>query len=291
MNDQAQSLRDKLNRNRELGPSDRKTKVITVTSGKGGVGKSNFSLNFALGLQKKGQKVILIDMDLGFANIDILMGISSKKNIVNMIDNRTSIWDIIELGPEGLQFIAGGSGLSQVIDMDEHKLNYFFDQLALLNGYADTVILDTGAGVTNETLRYILSADDVVLVTTPEPTSITDAYAVIKMTSQRSPHAHFSIVVNRAINGKEGRITGDRLLMVARQFLQVELVTLGYVPDDAHVSKAVKKQEPFLLAYPSSRASEAIRSLVESYLIKKTSYDSEAGIKAFVTRLRHLWKK
>ncbi|WP_027414613.1 MinD/ParA family protein [Aneurinibacillus terranovensis] len=290
MNDQAQSLREKFHKGTDHSLSSKKTKVITVTSGKGGVGKSNFSLNFALGLIERGQKVVVIDLDVGFANIDVLMGISSQKNITQMIDNNLTIWDIIELGPKGLEFIAGGTGLSHMIEFNEQKLNYFFEQLALLNGYADTIILDTGAGISKETLRFILSADEVILVTTPEPTSITDAYAVVKMTQSHKPNIRFNVVVNRAASYKEGKSTGAKLALVAKQFLGLELVSLGCVYDDVHVSKAVRKQEPFFLSYPTSKAAESIRSLVSSYLSRKTQQGDDIGIKGFISRLRQLWK-
>jgi flagellar biosynthesis protein FlhG len=291
MNDQAQRLREKVNK--EAAPvfeKDRRTKVITVTSGKGGVGKSNFSLNFALGLIEQGQKVVIIDLDVGFANIDLLMGVSTQKNILDMIDKGSTIWDIIEKGPKGLEFIAGGSGFSQIFELDDVKLNYFFEQLAQLNGYADTIILDTGAGISNGTLRFIMAADEVLLITTPEPTSIMDAYSVVKMAHNKKTDIRFHVVVNKAATPKEGRQTGEKLALVAKQFLKLEVAILGYVPEDGHVTKAVKKQDPFYLSYPNSKAADSIRSLVHLFVSNGEVNRKESGMKAFIAQLRTFWK-
>lgn len=291
MNDQAQQLREKLLQQQFVPASQnsRKTKVIAVASGKGGVGKSNFSLNFALGLLQEGQRVVVMDVDVGFGNIDVLLGISSQKNIVDLIDKGLSIWDIIEKGPNGLQFIAGGSGLSQIFQLDEHKLNYFFEQLAQLQGYADVIILDIGAGMSENSLRFLLAADEIFVVTTSEPTALTDAYALIKMTHNRKSDVRFQVVVNRVASAKEGKFVADKLSLVSRQFLNLEVGSLGFVYEDSHVSKAVKKQQPFCLLYPSSKAAHSIRDLVLSYLHQGGKQPKETGMKGFISRLRSFW--
>ncbi|WCN39110.1 MinD/ParA family protein [Aneurinibacillus uraniidurans] len=294
MNDQAQQLREKLLRQSSapsvLQHGSRKTKVVAVASGKGGVGKSNVALNFALGLLQEGQRVVVMDLDVGFGNIDVLLGISSQKNIVDLIDKGLSIWDIIEKGPNGLQFIAGGSGLSQIFQLDEKKLQYFFEQLALLQGYADVIILDIGAGISEKSLRFLLAADEILIVTTPEPTALTDAYALIKMTHSRKPGVCFRVVVNRAASAKEGKFVADKLSLVSRQFLGLEVFSLGFMFDDVHVTRAVKKQQPFSLAYPSSKAAHSMRDLVRSYLQQENEQKKEAGMKGFISRLRSFWK-
>ncbi|MGD8191032.1 MinD/ParA family protein [Brevibacillus ginsengisoli] len=288
MRDQAERLRERLQRNLGSKP----TRIITVTSGKGGVGKSNFTLNFGLGLIERGQKVLIFDVDLGLANLDVLMGITSRNHIFQLIEQKKSIWDIIEKGPNGLEFIAGGSGFTQVLQLDDQKLNRLFDQLSELQGYADTIFFDTGAGISNESMRFMLSADEILLVTTPEPTAITDAYAVIKMIHSRSPDAKIRMIINRASSYKEGKATADKLTMVAKRFLGIELETLGFVPDDENVMKAVKKQSPFLLEYPKSQASKGIRDLVDKYLgvSLQTKDDGTTGLKGFLSRLKSMIK-
>lgn len=283
MHDQAKRLREKII---DRGNRVKMTRVVTVTSGKGGVGKSNFTLNFALALLKKGQKVVIFDADIGLANIDVLMGVSPKFNLFQMIESNMSIWDIIEKGPCGLEFIAGGSGFTQLLHMDERKLTYFFEQLSKLNGYADTILLDTGAGLSKESLRFILAADEVLLVTTPEPTAITDAYAIIKMVHSKNPFIKFKLIVNRVSSEREGKITADKIILVAKQFLGMEIKTLGFISDDFNVQKSVKKQQPFYLAYPKSSASKEVELMVDAYLAgNQTAPYLSTGMKGFLVKM------
>jgi flagellar biosynthesis protein FlhG len=283
--DQAEKLREKIHQSQGSNSPEKKkqTRIITVTSGKGGVGKSNFSLNFALSLIRQQKKVMIFDVDLGLANIDVLMGISPKQTMLNMIEKDLSIWDIVEEGPHGLQFVAGGSGFNHLFQMDEGKLSKFFVELGSIQGYVDYIILDTGAGLSNESLRFILAADDVILVTTPEPTSITDAYAVLKMVNAKDPNVDLKLVVNRCSSVKEGINTAHKLQLVAKQFLNKQVGCLGYIPDDPNVMKAVKKQSPFLLHFPNTEASEAMLKLSHSYL--DLPNQTKGGIKGFIKKM------
>lgn len=284
MHDQAKRLRERMQQN----SSSRQTRLVTVTSGKGGVGKSNFSLNFALGLREKGHKAILFDVDLGLANLDVLMGITPKRHLLHLIDQEATVWDIMETGPGNLEFIAGGSGFTQILQLDNHKLDILFQKLEPLHGYADTIIFDTGAGISQESLRFMLSSDEVILVTTPEPLTITDAYAVIKMIHSRNPQTKVRLVINRATSDREGQATADKLSMVAKRFLDMEISKLGYVMDDDHVTKAVKQQRPYFLAFPQSQASKSIRNLVAAYLgsAGAAGSGSPGGLKGFFKKLK-----
>ncbi|MGE5704407.1 MAG: MinD/ParA family protein [Clostridia bacterium] len=290
MRDQAEQLRERLQREQKANP----TRLVTVTSGKGGVGKSNFTLNFALGLLEQGHKTVIFDADLGFANLDVLMGNSPKKHLLHLLEPTTTIWDIIEKGPGGLEFIAGGTGFTQITTFDDVKLDKIFAQLSMLNGHADTILFDTGAGITPESMRFILSADEVLLVTTPEPTSITDAYALIKMVHSQNKQTRFRLVINRASSIQEGKQTADRLAMVAKRFLNMEVETLGFVSDDGFVSKAVKLQKPFFLHYPQSQAARDIRGLVPQYIGRMDGGASgmnqtvQGGLKGFLSKMRKL---
>lgn len=266
MKDQAEKLRERIHQTNNTTEEKKQTRIITVTSGKGGVGKSNFSLNFALSLIQQNKKVMIFDVDLGLANIDVLMGVSPKKTMLHMIEKNLSIWDIVEEGPGGLQLVAGGSGFNHLFQMDEQKLSKFFNELSLIQGHVDYIILDTGAGLSNESLRFVLAADDVILVTTPEPTSITDAYAVLKMVNSKDLNLDIKLVVNRCSSPNEGRGTANKLQLVSKQFLNKELGILGFLPDDPNVTKAVKKQTPFLIQFPQSEASIAMQKLSQSYL-------------------------
>lgn len=285
MKDQAEKLRERIHQTKKPRSTEekRQTRIITVTSGKGGVGKSNFSLNFALSLIQQKKRVMIFDVDLGLANIDVLMGVSPKLTMLHMIEKNLSIWDIVEKGPGGLQLVAGGSGFNHLFQMDEQKLSKFFNELGLIQGHVDYIILDTGAGLSNESMRFILAADEVILVTTPEPTSITDAYAVLKMVNSKDLNVNIQLVVNRCSSTNEGRTTANKLQLVSKQFLNKELGCLGFIPDDPNVTKAVKKQTPFLLKFPQSEASIAMLTLSQDYL--KIPSTSKGGLMGFLNKM------
>ncbi|MEC0173283.1 MinD/ParA family protein [Paenibacillus favisporus] len=299
MMDQAQALRDLIRqqgsggREAEAGMEPRLTgkgktaKLITVTSGKGGVGKSNFTLNFALALQAMGRKVLVFDADIGMANIDVLMGISPKFNLYHLLQREKSASEIIEKGPHSLSFIAGGSGLSELLSLSEQDLAYFTEQIEGLADEMDYIIFDTGAGLSKENLNFIRSADECLVVTTPEPTSITDAYALIKVVSGAEPGVTFKLIINRAGDEKEAAQTADKIAMAARRFLGVETTMLGYIADDSHVVQAVKKQVPFSLAYPNCNAAKDLQRIAYRYLLVPAPPEPSAltGIKGFM----HKW--
>ncbi|MFC0214356.1 MinD/ParA family protein [Paenibacillus chartarius] len=288
MNDQAQALR-KLVQSQQSG---RTTRIITVTSGKGGVGKSNFTLNFALSLQAKGYKVLVFDADIGLANIDVLMGVSPKYNLYHLLKKEKTIWEIVQKGPGELEFIAGGSGFQDLIRLSEEELDYFSEQIGQLNGYADFLIFDTGAGLSKETLKFILAAQETIVVTTPEPTSITDAYAIIKMVHAMEYNVKFQLVVNRVTDPNEGKHTANKISLVAKQFLQLDIPTLGYVSDDPLVSKAVKKQVPFSVAFPNCPASKDLQELVNRFDhgLPAPEPEQQSGVKGFLSRMIRLMK-
>jgi flagellar biosynthesis protein FlhG len=289
MNDQAQGLRNLVRSHNEQ--PDRTTRVLTVTSGKGGVGKSNFTLNFALTLQAKGYKVLVFDADIGMANIDVLMGASPKYSLYHLLKRQKSIWEIIHKGYNELEFIAGGSGFNDLLGLSEAELDYFMQQISQLNGYVDFIIFDTGAGLSRETLRFIVAAQETIVVTTPEPTSITDAYAIIKMVQGMNYDVSFRLVINRVTDSKEGKQTADKIGMVSKQFLNLDIPTLGYVEDDPNVSKAVKKQVPFTIAFPHCSASKGIQELADRFLAGQDVPETgESGVKGFLSRMIKLMR-
>ncbi|SFE38665.1 MinD/ParA family protein [Alteribacillus iranensis] len=262
MNDQATNLR----RLKEASLNHKKTRVIAVTSGKGGVGKTNISLNFALGLAAEGKKVLLFDLDIGMANIDILLGISTRLHITDLIEGNATIWEIMKEGPLGTCIITGGSGFKDVFTLSQEHVERFTNQLLQLDGHFDFIIFDMGAGASKESLQFILSAHEYFLVTTPEPTSITDGYAMIKYIYGKNSHIPASLIVNRTANWKEGRSTAYNIQQATERFLGKEITFLGCVPQDSFVLQSVKKQDPFYTAYPRSAATQAIRQMVYCYL-------------------------
>jgi flagellar biosynthesis protein FlhG len=290
MMDQAQSLRQLVSSQEpklaEKGETS--ARIITVCSGKGGVGKSNFTLNFALTLKAMGKRVLLFDADIGMANIDVLMGVSAKYNLYHLLKREADIEQIIQLGPNGLPFIAGGSGMDELFSLSESDLNYFTAQIALIGDSMDYILFDTGAGLSKETMKFITSADDCLVVTTPEPTAITDAYALMKVVNRTYPEISFKLIVNQAGDEREASVTSDKIRMAATRFLQLDVSYLGHISSDAHVVQAVKRQTPFSLAFPNSVAAKDIHRLALSYLTIDGKKDTKVqGIKGFI----HKWLK
>ena len=282
MIDQAKQLREKMMQKKSK-KERRQTRTIAVTSGKGGVGKSNFALNFALSLVEQNRKVLIFDVDLGFANVDVLLGRSPEESIATMVEKDLSIWDIIEEGPNGLLFISGGTGFNEMFKLDEANMKKFFDELSEIQGHVDYVILDTGAGLSDENLRFILASDDVILVTTPEPTSITDAYSIVKMVHVKDPNVHMKLIINQCTTEKEGKQTAENFNQVTQQFLGKDIETLGYIPSDSNIPVAVKKQVPFLLAFPNTYASQAMKKVTGEFLDLPVPY--KLGIKGFLLKM------
>ncbi|GIP21444.1 MinD/ParA family protein [Paenibacillus sp. J22TS3] len=291
MNDQAESLRQLVSsmEQQDTPRTPRSARIITVSSGKGGVGKSNFTLNFALALQALNKKVLLFDADIGMANIDVLMGVRPRYNLYHLLKGERSIQEIMENGTNSLPFIAGGSGLTELFSLSESDLNYFTSQIESVSDEMDYIIFDTGAGLSKETLKFITAADECLVVTTPEPTSITDAYALIKVVGGMEAAVPFQLMINRVENEKEARQVADKISLVARKFLNIEIPMLGFMSDDAHVVQAVKKQVPFSIAYPNCYASRDVERIAAGYIAGGTTQDAGAltGIKGFL----HKWLK
>ncbi|SFM31957.1 flagellar biosynthesis protein FlhG [Gracilibacillus orientalis] len=280
MTDQAAKLRQKL---RDV-HSHYHAKTMAIVSGKGGVGKSNIALNFSLSLASKGKKVLLFDLDVGMGNIDILLGKSSNYSIINLFENKLSIYDIIEVGPNSLSYIAGGSGQEHIFYLDEEKLQYFIEQLELLLAEYDYIIFDLGAGVTRETIHYILAVDECILVTTPEPTAMTDAYSMIKQVLLQQP-IKFQLIVNRSKSKKQSIDIMNRMNSAVKRFLDHDVIPLGTIPDDSAVTDAVLAQQPFIIHNPKSKASVAIENVSNHYLGEPSKKSDNSG---FLKRLRKL---
>lgn len=290
MMDQAQSLRQLVSaKSGEPANAAKTAKIITVTSGKGGVGKSNFTLNFALALKSLGKKVLVFDADIGMANIDVLMGVTSKVSLYHLLRKEKKIEEVIQYGPEGLPYIAGGSGIADMFALSEDDLNYFMTQIEKVAEEMDFILFDTGAGLSKENMKFITSADHCLVVTTPEPTSITDAYALVKVVHGKHPDVSFSLVINRAGDENEARQASDKLILTAQRFLELEMRMLGYIREDPHVVKSVKSQNPYYLAFPKCEAARDVQNLALRYLsvpepLASPNSTSLSGIKGFMQR-------
>jgi flagellar biosynthesis protein FlhG len=287
--DQAQSLREYMHRFNTKQETNHSSRVITITSGKGGVGKSNFTLNFALGLTEVGKKVVVLDLDLSTANINILMGINPRYTLLDVLYQRKDIWEVLEKGTHGIEYISGGIDVQDLLNLDQTRLSYFWNQILELQNYADFILLDTGAGISKELVDFILASDETILVTTPEPTSIADSYAVLKTALHYSNQPpNFRLVVNRALSYREAVETSRALKTTCSKFLKLQLNTLGFLMEDDHVKKSVRMQKPFFITYPKCEASKNIKQIVRSFLPEaeeQASVSSTKGIKGFLEKI------
>ncbi len=272
----------------EIKGIQKKTRIIAVSSGKGGVGKTNFTINFALALMSFGQKVIILDADLALANIDVILGINPPYNLYHVLKEGKKLQEIIAIGPQGLQIIAGGSGIQEMANLSRGQLEKFIYQLEELEGMADILIIDTAAGLSRNVMSFVLAADEVIVITTPEPTAITDAYGLVKVMTSKRKHGVVHLVVNRVENAKEADVTASKLSIVAEKFLKLNIGHLGFILDDPAVPKAVKNQEPFLLKYPRSPAAKCMRHLA-AHLIDQGYQGEPSGVKAFFGKITKLF--
>lgn len=293
MNDQAEMLRrivDKQNSPAsEVLAGDestgRKARVITVTSGKGGVGKTNVSVNLAIALSRMGHRVVILDVDFGLANIDLLFGIAPKYTLLDLIHDEKNIFEVLTDGPNNIKFLSGGSGVEELIRLDRKQLRKFVGNIALLDKLYDVILIDTGAGLSQNVMSFIMAADDIVLVTTPEPTAITDAYALVKMVSRRDRRKKIRILVNKAETVKEADEIAGKLTVVSEKFLSFKLIKLGYILYDDVVMKSVKQQKPFCISNPKSQAARNVFEVAEKLMASTLSPDESQGAKGFINRL------
>lgn len=241
-------------------------KVIAITSGKGGVGKTNLAVNLAIALGKRGKRVVVIDADLGTANVDVLLGTSSRQSLMSLARENVELEDVLIEGPYGVSYISGGSGMEHAGEMTPMQRQAIFSKLSSCDDWADIILVDTGAGVGRNVLDFIVAADEVLLVTTPEPTSLTDGYAVLKAYKQLGATQPVRLVVNRVFDMEESSETANKLICTAEKFLHMKLDSLGFVLDDSNMMRSVRKQVPILSAYPDSLASQCIDALADCLL-------------------------
>lgn len=281
MTDQAESLRLLMTQQQDGLHAEHR--VIAVASGKGGVGKSNFCVNFALALQKAGHRPIVIDTDVGFADVEVLLGIHPRKTMVDVIQG-LSIWDALEYDSTGLPFLSAGNGLMDIHELVPQQVERLLKEMQSLHDKFDIVLLDSGAGLGRNLGTLLTAADDLLLVTTPEPTAIADCYALLKMLVTRGEFPHTRLVVNRVQNFTEGRLTAEKLKIVADRFLEVDLGVLGYLLEDNAIPHAVMQQEALLSAFPNSPAAKCFEQLAKNYL-QVHGESSRNGIVGFFERL------
>lgn len=270
--DQAEQLRNIIKQQsiRNV-PSSR---VITVTSGKGGVGKSNVSINLAVQLRRLGKRVIIFDADFGMANIEVMFGAIPKHNLADLIYQGKNIREIITMGPMDIGFISGGSGIAGMSNLGRDYINYLVQNLSELDYLADVIIIDTGAGISDAVLEFLVASGEILLVTTPEPTSITDSYSLLKALNRHPSfdknNTMIKVVANKTTDYEEGRLLFNKLNAVVNRYLKINLSLIGVIPEDTQLVKAVMQQQPISIQNPQAKSAVAFADLAQSLVNNAT---------------------
>ena len=286
--DQAEQLRNIIKAS--VQPQRPLARVITVTSGKGGVGKSNTAINLAIQFRKMGQKVIILDADFGLANIEIMFGTVPKHNLCDLIYQGKSIREIITWGPMEVGFISGGSGIAGMSDLSKDYLNYIIQNLVELDEMADTIIVDTGAGISEAVLEFLVASGEILLVTTPEPTSITDSYSLLKALGRHQRYSadtsQIKVIANKVFSEAEAEALYEKLEAVVSRYLKVPISYLGMIPQDNQLAKAVMQQMPVSLDNPRARSALAYEAIAARLMNKELNRNlTKRGMAAFFSHI------
>lgn len=263
-----------------------KAKTIAITSGKGGVGKTSIALNLAIAFAQRGHRVLLLDADLNLANLDILMGLTPQYTLRDVLQGTKSLSEILIVGPGGVELLPANSGALDLWNLDNALTAPIFYQLAELETLYDFLIIDTASGIAPYVMDFVVSAQEVLVVTLPEPTAMMDAYAVIKMASRRKEEVRIRMIINQVSNKEEARSTFDKIQKAAHHFLGTDIEPAGIILSDHHVVQAVKRREPFLMVYPQCPASRCIIALAGRFIAwEQGIYTADEHHRSFFQRL------
>ncbi len=259
-------------------------RTIAITSGKGGVGKTNLTVNLAIALAQQTYSVVVFDADFSLANLDIVFGVKAEHTLADMINQGLSLTDVLVRGPHGVRIVAGGSGIDELMRLNDEQLNRFFIEFNKLQGVTDYLIFDTAAGLGEDIMRFNEAADEIILVTTPDPASAMDAYAVAKLIYKRNPDAYIRVLINMADYEVQALHVFEKLEHIAKKFLDKELHYAGYIPYDSRVTECIRKREPYILSAPFCGGSKAVREL-SSILTGKPPYKPRSSSMSFIRSL------
>ena len=291
--DQAENLRNIIKKSQIEAASA--ARVITVTSGKGGVGKSNTSINLAVQFKKRGKRVLIFDADFGLANIEVMFGAIPKHSLADLIYQGMSMKEIITWGPQGIGFISGGSGITGLSNLSYENLNLLISNLNELDSLADVIIIDTGAGISEQVLEFLVASGEILLITTPEPTSLTDSYSLLKALKH---HAKFKpemtsvkVISNKVEDYDEGKQLFTKLNMVVQRYLKLSMSYVGCVPQDDKLVKAVMQQNPVSISDPNSRSARAFEDIADTLMnIPHEERAARKGMSGFFANILSGWR-
>ncbi len=261
-----------------------RVRVVSITSGKGGVGKTNIVVNLAYALTLQGKRVMILDADVGLANVDILLGLTPKYTIQHLLSGEKRLSDILVKGPGGMFVLPASSGVQELAELTREQRLQLLTAFETLDEKLDVLIIDTGAGISSNVMYFNVAAHEVIVVVSPEPTSITDAYALMKVMSLRYAEHHFSLLVNGVKSREDADEVFKKLSMVAERFLNISITYLGHIPHDNHVKKAVRRQKIVMEYFPNAPVSMAFRELAKEFSKTKARLNSNHGNVKFFWR-------
>ena len=244
-------------------------RIISVTSGKGGVGKTSLSVNLAAHLSKQGTRILLIDADLGLSNVEIMLGVTPSYTLKDVIKHGKDIEDVIINGPYNLDFISGGNGFLELAELSEVEREEILIKIHKLEELYDIIIIDTGAGISKNVTAFLTISDEIIVITTSEPTALTDAYSIMKVISEEKLKQKIGLIINRVKTKSEFQQASNILISTAKKFLGEEIKSLGYVYEDPNVRKTIYKKTPFVIYYPDSKASDCVIDIVANLKLKE----------------------
>jgi flagellar biosynthesis protein FlhG len=260
-------------------------KVLSFTSGKGGVGKTHIVVNLAYALQRQGARVMILDADLGLANVDVLLGLAPRFTIQHVLEGHKSLDEILVPGPAGMRILPAGSGVQEMAELDESQRLQLLSVLDGLEDEIDYLLIDTGAGISSNVMYFNVAAQDIIVVATPEPTSITDAYALMKVLSTKYAEKHFKVLMNAVSSETDAKEAFRRLSVVAERFLNISIDYLGHILHDTSFSQAVRQQKALLELYPSSVAARCFHRLARQVLETPPTAHPKGNIQFFWQQL------
>jgi len=291
MIDQATKLREMMRtklKEEKLENKNKKARVLAISSGKGGVGKTNFAINFSISLRRLGYDVVVLDADLGLSNIEIISGISLNNSISDIIFANKDIFEIMGNGPEGVKIISGGSGLKELKLLDDENFNKLISEIEKLQKSTDFIVIDTGAGISSSVINFIMTADEVIIICTPDPTSLMDSYTLIKSLVYTGYTGKINIVCNLVSNRDEGREIFEKLYNTVENFLRVQIKYFGYIERNRHIRNAVINQVPFIISNPKDPNAKRINIMAMNYMDAKYSPLEEERI-SFARRIMDIF--
>jgi len=274
----------------EQSKNNKKSRVIAIGSGKGGVGKTTLSINLSLALRKLGKRVVILDADIGMANVELLLKLNNSLTLTNVIKGECSLHDILTVGPEGILLLPGSSGISSLTDLDNLQFNRVISGFADIEDECDILVIDTGAGISEVVLKFLEAADDLLLITTTEPHALMDSYALTKALAYRNPSIKPHLILNRCESEAEAVKCSQTFNKAASKFLKLNPEMLGWIYDDKLVSRSLKRQEPLILTHPKTEYSVQVQNIASKLLGNKIIDEQTGGLVSFFNKLKRNFK-